>query len=410
MNDDFSPRLTSLAVVLALAFMTAVNENASAAEPDDIWFEKQQLTDKYYCDGIATGDIDKDGHLDIVAGPFWYAGPNFETANPFYKPAALEPAKSPSNSMFSLIHDFNSDGWLDILVLGRVHVHKAYWYENPGPPGNELWKKHFVAERVKGESPTLLDIDRDGKPELITHNERQWGWLTPQEGQPTKPWKFVPITEPGKYNQWYHGTGVGDVNGDGRLDLILNDGWWEQSKEADQTPWKAHKFRFSHDRGGAQMFARDLTGDGKADIVTSLNAHGWGLAWFEQQSPEKFREHKIMGDRSEHSQYKVAFTQPHALEFTDIDGDGLKDIITGKRRWAHGPKGDIEPNADPVVYWFRQIREEGKTTQFEPHLIDNQSGVGVQIAVEDVNGDGLPDVLTASKLGTFVSYQRRGES
>lgn len=408
MNDDFSLRLTTLRGCLAL--MTALCQNLSAAEPDDIWFEKQQLTDKYYCDGIATADIDKDGHLDIVAGPFWYAGPEFETANPFYKPVALPPAKSPSNSMFSLVHDFNGDGWLDILVLGRVHVHQAYWYENPGPPGNELWEKHFVAERVKGESPTLLDINRDGKPELITHNERQWGWLTPPENDPTQPWKFVPITEPGRYNQWYHGTGVGDVNGDGRLDLILNDGWWEQPKPADQTPWKAHKFRFSHDRGGAQMFARDLSGDDKADIVTSLNAHGWGLAWFEQQSAEKFRQHNIMGDRSERSKYKVAFTQPHALEFADIDGDGLKDIITGKRRWAHGPKGDIEPNADPVVYWFRQVREEGKTTQFEPHLIDNQSGVGVQIAVEDVNGDGLPDVLTASKLGTFVFHQRRGGS
>ena len=81
--------------------------------------------------------------------------------------------------MFSLVHDFNGDGWLDILVLGRVHVHQAYWYQNPGPPGKELWKKHFVADRVKGESPTLVDINRDGRAELITHDERQWGWLEP---------------------------------------------------------------------------------------------------------------------------------------------------------------------------------------------------------------------------------------
>lgn len=385
-------------------------ETGNAGEPTKVWFEKRQLTDKYYCDGVATGDIDKDGHLDIVAGPFWYAGPTFEKANAFYEPVALEPAKSPSNSMFSLVHDLNGDGWLDILVLGRVHVHKAYWYENPGPPKNALWKKHFVAERVKGESPQLVDIDRDGQPELITHDERQWGWLTPQESDPTQPWKFVPVTKPGKYNQWYHGTGVGDVNGDGRLDLILNDGWWEQPSVVNQTPWKEHKFKFSKDRGGAQMFAEDLNGDKKPDIITSLNAHGWGIAWFEQQSPTQFQEHKIMGDRSELSKYKVAFTQPHALEFVDIDGDGLKDIVTGKRRWAHGPKGDIEPGADPVVYWFRQVRTRNQETQFEPQLIDEQSGIGVQIAVADVNEDGLPDVLTTSKLGTFVFYQRRSET
>lgn len=383
---------------------------SKADDPSKIWFEKHQLTDKYYCDGVGTGDIDQDGHLDIVAGPFWYAGPSFEKANAFYEPVALEPAKSPSNSMFSHVHDLNGDGWLDILVLGRVHVHKAYWYENPGPPKKDLWKKHFVAERVKGESPQLVDMNRDGRPELITHDERHWGWLTPQETDPTKPWKFVAITKAGKYNQWYHGTGVGDVNGDRRLDLILNDGWWEQPLDASQTPWKEHKFKFSKDRGGAQMFAEDLNGDKKADIITSLNAHGWGLAWFEQRSPEQFQMHKVMGDRSERTKYKVAFTQPHALEFVDIDGDGLKDIITGKRRWAHGPKGDIEPAADPVVYWFRQVRTPKETTRFEPHLIDQQSGVGVQIAVVDVNGDGLADVLTTSKLGTFVFYQRRGKT
>lgn len=392
---------------LSLFLVALFSGRAGALEPEDIWFEKQQLSDKYYCDGIDTGDIDNDGHLDVIAGPFWYKGPEFETANPFYEPVVLEPAKSPSNSMFSLVHDFNGDGWLDILVLGRVHVHEAFWYENPAPPGKDLWKKHFVAERVKGESPTLVDIDKNGRPELITHDERQWGWLAPPADDPTRPWNFTPITKPGKYNQWYHGTGVGDVNGDGRLDLILNDGWWEQPKPAEETPWTEHKFRFSNDKGGAQMFAEDLNDDGKADIITSLNAHGWGLAWFEQKSETEFREHKIMGDRSELAKYKVAFTQPHALEFADIDGDGLKDIITGKRRWAHGPKGDIEPNAEPVVYWFRQVRDKDQGTQFVPHLIDDNSGVGVQIAVEDVDGDGLTDVLTTSKLGTFVFHQRR---
>jgi FG-GAP-like repeat len=393
---------------LALALLSS--RFIPAAEPGGIWFEKQQLADKYYCDGVAVGDIDKDGRIDVIAGPFWYAGPDFQQANAFYPPVALDPAKSPSDSMFSMVHDFNDDGWLDILVLGRVHMHKAYWYENPGPPGTSLWKKHFVAERVKGESPTLVDITGDGRPELITHDERQWGWLEPDAKNPTQPWKFVPITQPGEWNQFYHGTGVGDVNRDGRLDLVLNDGWWEQPASLKDNPWKEHKFVFSHDRGGAQMFVEDLNNDGKPDIISSLNAHEWGLAWFEQQSLDKFQEHKIMGDRSELPQYKVAFTQPHALELADIDGDGLKDIITGKRLWAHGPKGDIEPNADPVVYWFRQVREPGQATRFVPILIDDQSGVGVQIVVADVDGDGLPDVLTTSKLGTFVFHQRRKET
>lgn len=392
---------------LGLICFVAASGPILSAEPVKVSFEKQQLTDKYYCDGVDVGDIDKDGQVDVVAGPFWYSGPRFQEAHAFYPPVALEPEKSPSDSMFSMVHDFNGDGWLDILVLGRVHIHEAYWYENPGPPGKEVWEKHFVAERIKGESPVLVDITGDGRPELITHDEKQWGWLEPDVKDATQPWKFIAITRPQEWNEFYHGTGVGDVNADGRLDLVLNDGWWEQPASAGETPWKEHTFKFSKDKGGAQMFVEDLNSDGKPDVITSLNAHGWGLAWFEQKSPVKFQEHKIMGDRSELTKYKVAFTQPHALEWADIDGDDFKDIITGKRLWAHGPKGDIEPGADPVVYWFRQVRKAGEPTRFEPMLIDEQSGVGVQIKVTDINGDGLPDVLTTSKRGTFVFHQRR---
>jgi hypothetical protein len=90
------------------------------------------------------------------------------------------------------------------------------------------------------------------------------------------------------------------------------------------------------------------------------------------------------------------------LEYADINGDGRKDIVIGKRRWAHGPSGDIEPNAPPVVYWFENRQDEDGQPFFEPHLIDHSSGVGTQICVADVNGDGRNDVLTASKLGVFV--------
>lgn len=153
----------------------------------------------------------------------------------------------------------------------------------------------------------------------------------------------------------------------------------------------------------------DVDGDGDADIITALDAHGWGVAWFEQVERDgnlDFIEHKIMGDRSEIEQYGVAFTQPHAFDVADFDGDGLTDLVVGKRRWAHGPKGDIEPDAEPVVYWF-QLERTGAGVVFRPHLIDAASGVGVQIAATDVTGDGKPDVLAASKLGTFVFVNER---
>lgn len=396
--------MSSMTAILSL-LAAVISQSADAVE-----FEKLQLTDKYYCDGIHFGDINRDGKADVVAGPFWYAGPKFDKATAFYEPVAMDPASNPSNSMYSFVRDFNGDGWPDILVLGRVKHHEAFWYENPrGKEG--LWAKHFVFERIRGESPTLCDIDRDGKPELICHWDNQWGLLQPDPTAAEKPWKFRPIMPAGEWQEYYHGTGVGDVNGDGRDDLILNDGWWEQPpRGSEQTFWTEHRFLFSADRGGAQMFAYDVDGDGRNDVITSLNAHGWGLAWFRQVRREgqiTFEKQLIMGDRSELKKYGVAFTQPHALDLADVDGDGLKDILVGKRLWAHGPTGDIEPNEDPVVYWF-QLKREGKgEARFVPHLIDDQSGVGVQVVGADVNGDRLTDVLTVSKRGTFVFLQKR---
>jgi hypothetical protein len=313
--------------------------------------------------------------------------------------------------MFSYAYDFNGDGWTDILVLGRVHLHEAYWYENPqGKTGS--WKKHFVFTRVQGESPPFVDVDGDGRPELVGHWENRWGLIQPNWTEPTKEWTFRPITAPGEFREFYHGTGIGDVNGDGRSDLILNEAWYEQPAKM-SADWKRHEFRFA-EKGGAQIYAYDVDGDGDNDVITALDAHGWGLAWFEQvkeKGETTFKQHTIMGSRDEESQYGVAFSQPHALSMADVDGDGLLDVVVGKRYWAHGPKKDVEPMAEPVVYWFRLVREKsaaGKkaAVRFEPRQIDRASGVGVQITTADVNGDGRPDVLTCSKHGAFVFLNR----
>ena len=398
----------------------------AAAAPRPISFQKIVLTTEYLCDGINAADFDRDGRLDIVAGPYWYAGPDFKTRHTFYEPVPQPLEEKPTNSMFSFPYDFNGDGHTDILVLGRVLFHEAHWYENPGPAAarqpDARWKKHFVSPRVFGEAPQFADVDGDGRPEILSISGqtaadkiKQWGWYAPNWAEPTKPWRFHPVTEKAEFNHYYHGEGIGDINGDGRNDLVLNEGWWEQPPKSAPagTLWKKHPFLFSDDRGGAQILVTDVNGDGRNDVVTAKNAHGWGLSWFEQvrdaQGAISFREHRIMGNREEEAQFGVAFSQPHALTLADLDGDGLPDIVTGKRRWAHGPKGDVEPMATPVNYAFllRRDRAVPGAAKFIPTLIDDASGLGTQVVAIDVNNDGAPDVLTASKLGAFLFLTQR---
>jgi len=83
----------------------------------------------------------------------------------------------------------------------------------------------------------------------------------------------------------------------------------------------------------------------------------------------------------------------------------VKDIVSGKRIWAHGPDGDMEPNAPAVLYWFELKREGGKA-RYVAHLIDDHSGVGTQVMAVDINGDKKPDVVVGNKNGAFVFLQK----
>ncbi len=367
-------------------------------------FKKIKMTDKFHSEGMYFGDFNHDGKTDVTAGSLWYAGPSFQTASEFRPAKAFDP-NGYSDAFFNFAADFNGDGWDDPLVVGFPGA-AAYWYENPqGKPGP--WKQHLALAIVDNESPGFADITGDGKPELICHTDGYLGYAEPDWKDPTKPWSFRQISAKGGWGKYQHGMGYGDVNNDGRIDLLMREGWWEQPA-ADKTgePWAYHKADFGG--GGAQMHVYDVDGDKDNDVITSLVAHGYGLAWFENVKDDKgeitFKQHLITGSKPEENKYGVKFSQLHAVDLVDMDGDGLKDIITGKRYWAHGPKGDAEPDAPAVLYWFKLVRSNAGV-DFVPYEIDNDSGVGTQVIAADVTNDGLIDVLVGNKKGHFVFVQ-----
>jgi hypothetical protein len=159
------------------------------------------------------------------------------------------------------------------------------------------------------------------------------------------------------------------------------------------------------------MAVYDANGDGLNDVVTSLSAHGFGLAWYEQKRDAggtiSFVQHMIMDDFTTENAGGVTFTQPHGSTVADVDGDGLQDFIVGKRYWSHQDT-QIDPNAygDPVIYWYKTVRDASAPggAKFVPELIHNQSGVGSHAFAMDLNRDNRMDIVTPTKFGTFIFW------
>lgn len=535
--------------LLTAAIAMMILSTAAAQTPDKskdkteskafkIVWKKTVVDPVFRSEGSAIGDINGDGKKDIMVGDFWYEAPDWKphpirldqkdrkSPKDFKKP--YDP-KNYSHSFAVFSEDLDKDGLVDQIVVGFPGA-PCYWYKNPGKEGG-LWKEYMIQDNACNETPIYTDLLGVGKKGLILGHKGEMAFFLPGTDA-TKPWKKIAISGPGKNipgtHHFAHGLGAGDVNGDGKLDVLCAGGWWEQPlSNAILNPWKFHPLPVPP---CADMYAFDVDGDGKNDILSS-SAHNTGL-WWHQQKPGKGddpafatqllfplpvtlakppADYKFSKDEAEifdalvklrASQKKVPWRanavlcqdarshapvaaantagkfrpnrakydgdiitvahgvmqgkpaevardflerydklkhpgldvgigvfdgigkkhyliligdnnnfatpgQTHALHFIDIDGDGQKDLVTGRRYWAHGPNGDDHP-ADPAfLYWLKAKKDKSGFTTFEPMMVDDDSGIGTQFTVEDINGDGLLDIIVSNKKGVFVFIQDR---
>ena len=406
----------SLALVFSTGLLVSAQENLIHT------FKKIHVSKDFWGEGANFGDFNRDGVQDVVSGPYWFEGPTFAKKHEYSPATQTWQRKKPdgtsetmpgfegglgvnnaySENFFAFTYDFNRDGWDDILIMGFPGKDTS-WYENPrGRDGH--WQRHIALEVTDNESPAFTDINGDGKPDIVCNSGGYFGYAAADWSDPARPWKFHPITPKGAWQRFTHGMGIGDINGDGRMDLLEKDGWWEQPVSLAGDPeWKKHAVNFGG--GGAQMYAYDVNGDGANDVITSLAAHGYGLVWYENRKENgefTFVPHTILNKEPRENKYGLVISQMHAIDLIDMDGDGIKDIVTGKRFWAHGPTGDAEPGAPAVLYWFKLVRNPGRSVDFIPYLVDNDSGIGTQVVAGKINGDALPDIVVGNKKGTFV--------
>lgn len=365
---------------------------------------RQKLSKLFHGEGGALADFDADGHCDVVAGYQIFFGPDFQTTTKLFDSNPYN-INGYSEYFFDFDYDIDADGDSDILVVGFPGS-PSHWYRNPGKESARkgMWERFTVLEVTDNESPMFEDLTGDGKPELLCCNNGHFGFAEIPKN-PTDVWAFRPVSEPGPYQRFTHGIGFGDVNDDGFRDVLSKDGWWENPGQPTGSTWIFHPAAFSGP-GGAQMYAIDLDGDKISEVVTSLAAHAYGLAVYKKRPGEKeyqWDRIDIMTDKAETSPTGLAISQLHAVAIADMDGDGKPDILTGKRFWAHNGN-DPGENELPMLVWFKPIAVAGGL-KFEPHVIDEDSGVGTQVSVEDIDGDGKLDVLSSSKRGVHILLQ-----
>ena len=365
---------------------------------------KTVVEGRFRSEGVAVADVNKDGKPDVLIGDSWYEAPGW-AKHDIRKPGDYgDGLRSYSDCMTCWVDDINHDGWPDQVVVGFPGK-AATWYENPqGKPGH--WPAHEITPSACNETPLYVDLLGTGRRVLVCgtqppgkDTEGTMAWFAPGS-DPAQPWEMHPISQPKApgTQRFSHGLGAGDLDGDDRADVICTEGWWSQPAGAadGKGPWTFHPAALGEP--AADMIPYDVDGDGMADVISSA-AHKLGIWWFRQGEPKD--GHPTF---TKHDLFPGLVSETHALIAADINGDGLRDLVTGKRFWSHGM---AEPGSDKpaFLYWLEAKKDASGRTSFTPHAIDENSGIGTQFTILDFNGDGRLDIATSNKKGVFLFEQ-----
>lgn len=378
--------LATLAVLPESAKAQASDANP-ASQPSRVKFRKRVLSETSDFEAAHAADINGDGKLEVICGDTYYEGPDY-TPRKFREIGDW--GKGPDSTGYrhdfaALPMDVNGDGKIDI-VGAEYATAEVNWWENPGD-SKAMWEKHVIAKPGNSETAIFAPFLGKARPCILPNVAQQVVWYE--------------LRTPGKKPEWIehvvgkeggaHGCGWGDVNRDGKIDIITPRGWYE-NVDAKNDKWVWHP-EWNCDPGDCSigMLVMDVDGDGLNDIIWG-SGHNFGLYWLQQQPPgsaKKWVQHTI--DKS--------WSQAHSLLLTPLEGGRENVILTGKRYKAH----DHDPGAeDPLgLYYYRYDR---KAKQWLKFVIDynTKTGAGLQLNAVDLRKTGRLDIIAPGKTGIYV--------
>lgn len=158
----------------------------------------------------AVFDVDHDGDPDIVSGGFWYEAPNWER----HFVRDVDNINGRYDDYSNLPLDVDRDGWTD-LVSVNYRSRTIYWVRHPEDL-SQAWSRQIIDTPGHSETGRLFDIDGDGDADLLPNGTDYAAWYEfAAEGGETR-WLRHDLTA----ELAAHGIGFGDINGDGRGDIV----------------------------------------------------------------------------------------------------------------------------------------------------------------------------------------------